>query len=188
MALEAVGDVALGVHQKIAWQTDNAFIRPATGRWRQFGGGCIRDINADHGKIPVFKLPNVWAAPAADSVGSIFVRVRTDALCEHGKYITTVKYAVKPFFAYSFGVPSGIKQRAICGQVIRLLREERERRGLSKYAVSAQCGITQQTISYMERGLRHPSFETILRIADGIGVNLEDILKQARSAANAKRK
>jgi transcriptional regulator with XRE-family HTH domain len=99
-----------------------------------------------------------------------------------------VKYAVKPFFAYSFDVPSGIKQRAICGQVIRLLREERERRGLSKYAVSAQCGITQQTISYMERGLRHPSFETILRIADGIGVNLEDILKKARSTANVKRK
>jgi hypothetical protein len=30
--------------------------------------------------------------------------------------------------------------------------------------------------------------ETILRIADGIGVNLEDILKKARSAANAKKK
>jgi transcriptional regulator with XRE-family HTH domain len=99
-----------------------------------------------------------------------------------------VKYVVNPFFAYSLSVSSGIKQRAICVQTIRLLREERERRGLSKYALSAQCGITQQTIGYMERGLRHPSFETILRIADGIGVNLEDILKQARSAANAKRK
>jgi DNA-binding XRE family transcriptional regulator len=116
------------------------------------------------------------------------VRVWADALCKHGKYITTVKYAVNHFFAYFFGVPSGIKQRAICVQVIRLLREERERRGLSKYFVSAQCGITQQTISYMERGLRHPSFETILRIADGIGVNLEDILKQARSAVISKRK
>jgi transcriptional regulator with XRE-family HTH domain len=99
-----------------------------------------------------------------------------------------VKYVVKRLFAYSLNVPSGIKQRAICDQTIRLLREERERRGLSKYAVSAQSGITQQTISYMERGLRHPSFETILRIADGIGVNLEDILKRARSAANAKKK
>lgn len=116
------------------------------------------------------------------------MRVRADAFCKHGKYITTVKYVVKLIFAYSLGVPSGIKQRAICAQTIRLLREERERRGLSKYAVSAQCGITQQTISYMERGLRHPSFETIVRIADGIGVNLEDILKKARSAANAKRK
>jgi transcriptional regulator with XRE-family HTH domain len=84
------------------------------------------------------------------------------------------------------GVASGIKQRAICTQAIRLLREERERRGLSKYALSAQCGLTQQTISYMERGLRNPSFETVLRIADGIGVNLEDILKRARAAVKAK--
>jgi transcriptional regulator with XRE-family HTH domain len=89
-------------------------------------------------------------------------------------------------FAYFFIVPSGIKQRAICAQAIRLLREERERCGLSKYALSTQCGLSQQAISYVERGLRHPSFETVLRIADGMGVNLEDILKKARAAVKAK--
>ena len=99
-----------------------------------------------------------------------------------------MKYGVKRLFAYPLCVASGVKQRAMCVQTIRLLREERERRGLSKYALAAQCGIAQQTISYMERGLRHPSFETILRIADGMGVNLEDVLKQARSAANSKKK
>lgn len=76
---------------------------------------------------------------------------------------------------------SGIKQRAICSQVIKLLHEERERRGISKYTLSAQSGLAQQTISYMERGLRQPSFETILRVADGIGVNLEDVLIRARA-------
>ena len=81
---------------------------------------------------------------------------------------------------------SGIKQRAMCAQVIKLLREEREKRGLSKYTLSAQCGLAQQTISYMERGLRQPSFETILRIADGIGVNLEDVLSRARAAVSKK--
>ena len=40
----------------------------------------------------------------------------------------------------------------------------------------------------MERELRHPSFETVLRIADGIGVNLEDVLKRARTAVKAKKK
>lgn len=94
-----------------------------------------------------------------------------------------MKYVVNHFFAYPLLVASGSVQRAICVQAIRLLKEERERRGLTKYALAAECGIAQQTISYMERGLRHPSFETILRIADGIGVNLEDVLKQARSAA-----
>lgn len=81
----------------------------------------------------------------------------------------------------------GVKQRAICVEVIKLLRAERERRGISKYTLSAQCGLAQQTISYMERELRHPSFETILRIADGIGVNLEDFLKQARTNVSKKR-
>ena len=76
----------------------------------------------------------------------------------------------------------------MCAQVIKLLCEERERRGMSKYTLSAQCGLAQQTISYMERGLRHPSFETVLRIADGIGVNLEDVLKRARTAVKAKKK
>ena len=83
-------------------------------------------------------------------------------------------------------MPSGIKQRAVCAQVIKLLREEREQRSISKYTLSAQCGLAQQTISYMERGLRHPSFETVLRIADGIGVNLEDVLKQARASVKSK--
>jgi transcriptional regulator with XRE-family HTH domain len=74
----------------------------------------------------------------------------------------------------------------MCEQVIRLLREERERRGMSKYALSARCGLAQQTISYMERGLRQPSFETILRIADAIGVNLEDVIKKARATVSKK--
>jgi hypothetical protein len=87
MALEAVWDVALGVHQEIAWQTDNPFIRPTTGRWRQLGGGSIRDVDADHGKITIFKLPNVRATPAADSVCSVCVRVRTDAFQKHTRFV-----------------------------------------------------------------------------------------------------
>ena len=74
----------------------------------------------------------------------------------------------------------------MCAQVVKLLREEREKRGISKYVLSAQCGLAQQTISYMERGLRQPSFETILRIADGMGVNLEDVLGRARAAVSKK--
>jgi transcriptional regulator with XRE-family HTH domain len=83
-------------------------------------------------------------------------------------------------------VSSGVKQHVLAVQVIKLLREERERRGISKYTLSAQCGLAQQTISYMERGLRQPSFETILRIADGMGVSLEEVLKQARANTSKK--
>ncbi len=51
---------------------------------------------------------------------------------------------------------------------------------MSKYLLSAQSGLSQQTIGYIERGLRSPSLETALRLADGMGVPLEDIIKQAR--------
>jgi len=83
-------------------------------------------------------------------------------------------------------VPSGKSQHAVSVQVIRLLRAERQRRGLTKYVVAARCGLAQQTISYIERGLRQPSFETILRLADGIGVDLADFIKLARPKATRK--
>jgi transcriptional regulator with XRE-family HTH domain len=65
-------------------------------------------------------------------------------------------------------------------RIIRLLREERKRLGLSKYAVEQRSGVSQQMIGYVERGLRKPSLETALRIADGIGIDLADVIKNAR--------
>ena len=35
-------------------------------------------------------------------------------------------------------------------RIVRLLRDERERRGLSKYAVEQRSGISQQMIGYVE--------------------------------------
>ena len=64
-------------------------------------------------------------------------------------------------------------------RIIGLLREERERRGITKYAVEQTSGITQQMVSYVERGMRKPSLETALRMADGIGVDLGVIIQKA---------
>jgi len=65
-------------------------------------------------------------------------------------------------------------------RIVRLLREERERQGLSKYVVEQRSGISQQMVGYVERGLRKPSLETALRMADGLGVDLAHIITQAR--------
>jgi transcriptional regulator with XRE-family HTH domain len=70
--------------------------------------------------------------------------------------------------------------RAVCAQVIRLLREERERRKLSKYLVAQKSGLSQQMIAYVERGTKKPSLETVLRIAEALEVDLGAVLKQAR--------
>jgi transcriptional regulator with XRE-family HTH domain len=67
-----------------------------------------------------------------------------------------------------------------CQKIIQLLKEERERKGLSKYAVAQQSGLSQQAVGYMEKGHRIPSLETVLRIAKAIDVDLALIIKRAR--------
>ncbi len=71
--------------------------------------------------------------------------------------------------------------------MIRLLQAEREARGLSKYAVAARSGVSQQMISYVERGMRNPTLEIMLRLADAVGVRLETLLKRARVTAKETR-
>lgn len=68
-------------------------------------------------------------------------------------------------------------------RIVGLLREERERQGLSKYAVEQRSGISQQMVGFVERGLRRPSLETALRMAAGLGVDLADIIKKASKVA-----
>ena len=77
-------------------------------------------------------------------------------------------------------MPSDKSFTALCAQVVRLLREERERRGLSKYAIAERSGLSQQMVGYVEKGLRCPSLETAMRMADAIGIDLEEVIRQAR--------
>jgi transcriptional regulator with XRE-family HTH domain len=72
-------------------------------------------------------------------------------------------------------------------RVVRLLRDERKRLGLTKYAVEQRSGISQQMVGYVERGLRRPSLETALRMADGIGVDLAEIIRKARKLASKRK-
>ena len=70
---------------------------------------------------------------------------------------------------------------AVCGEIIRLLREERIRHGLSKYAVSKRSGVSQSMLSLVERGLRNPTLELMLRIADATQADLPKIIKKAQA-------
>ena len=65
-------------------------------------------------------------------------------------------------------------------KAIVLLKEERERRKLSKYFVAQESGLSPQMIGYVESCDRNPTLETVLRMAEAIGVNFEDVIKQAR--------
>ena len=76
---------------------------------------------------------------------------------------------------------------AVCAEIIRLLREERKQHGLSNYAVAQRSGVSQSMISLVDRGLRNPSMELILRIADGIGADLPATIKKAQVTVSRKK-
>lgn len=72
---------------------------------------------------------------------------------------------------------------AICAEVFQLLREERERQRLSKYALANKTGLSQQTIGYVERGMTAPSLDTILRMVRGLGTDMGSLIKSAERRA-----
>jgi transcriptional regulator with XRE-family HTH domain len=76
-------------------------------------------------------------------------------------------------------VPGIRYYEAIRKEIIRLLREERERRNLSNYAVAQNSGVSESMLSLVDRGLRNPTMELMLRIADGIGADLPALIKKA---------
>ena len=72
---------------------------------------------------------------------------------------------------------------AIASHVARILREEREKRGLSMTVLAERAGLSQAMISFVEREIRNPSLDTLLRIAEVFDLNLGDIIKRAYKAA-----
>ena len=80
-------------------------------------------------------------------------------------------------------MPGIAHYEAIRKEIIRLLREEREHQQLSKYAVAQRSGVSESMVGLIERGLRSPSLEVVLRLADGIGANLPEIIKKTLATA-----
>ena len=78
--------------------------------------------------------------------------------------------------------------QAICAEIIRLLREERKQRKVSNYAISQKSGVSESMLSLVDRGLRNPSMELMLKIADGIGADLPAFIKKAQATVSRKEK
>jgi DNA-binding phage protein len=72
------------------------------------------------------------------------------------------------------------KREAICANVAAILREERQKRGISLNVLAADAGLSRQMVSYVEQNERNPTLETLLRITDTLGIELDDVIKRAR--------
>ena len=86
---------------------------------------------------------------------------------------------VKRYVLPDCSVPGIRHYEAVRKEIIRLLQTERERRKLSNYAVAQHSGVSESMLSLVERGLRNPTMELTLRIADGIGANLPSLIAKA---------
>ena len=93
---------------------------------------------------------------------------------------------VNLFFRYWFRVSSDPTSEAISFQVAVILKEEREKRGLSLKMLARQSGISRQTISYIEQEVQSPSLDTLLLITSALGVDLAKISGKAQKRAAKK--
>ena len=99
-----------------------------------------------------------------------------------GAILDQRKVTVKHLGLQRSGVPGIRHYEAIRREIIRLVREERERRKLSNYAVAQRSGVSESMLSLVERGLRNPTMELMLRMADGVGADLPALIKKAIAA------
>jgi len=71
------------------------------------------------------------------------------------------------------------ESRRIVADVARQLNAERTRRNMSMTRVASDAGLSQQMVSYVERGLRNPTLDTLLRISKALHIDLWKIIKTA---------
>ena len=66
---------------------------------------------------------------------------------------------------FNSAVLTDSQRENLCLAVGRLLREEREKQGLSKKALSEQSGVSRSMILRIETGERYATVDTIYRLA-----------------------
>lgn len=77
------------------------------------------------------------------------------------------------------------RQRAeeIASQVVRLLKQKREELGMSMYEVAKKSGLSPSMVSRVEKEIRRPTLDTLLRISTAMGIELAPIIKKSESGS-----
>ncbi len=69
--------------------------------------------------------------------------------------------------------PRKKRARKKLGRKIYLLRKSQK---ISQEQLAFESGLSRQYISYLESGLKSPTFDSLLSIADALNVKVKDIL------------
>jgi transcriptional regulator with XRE-family HTH domain len=65
-----------------------------------------------------------------------------------------------------------------------VLRQLRERAGLSQEALADKSGLDRTYISLLERAQRQPTLKTLARLADALGISLAALSKKVEDRLN----
>jgi transcriptional regulator with XRE-family HTH domain len=68
------------------------------------------------------------------------------------------------------------------------LRELRNAAGLSQKELAERSGVKQNSISQLEAGDRNPIWETVIALADALGVSCDDFRRSPASEPEAPRR
>lgn len=68
----------------------------------------------------------------------------------------------------------------ICAEIVRLLKEERERQGLSQNQLATKADVNQSLVSAIEKEPWNPTVSTLLRIAGALEIDLGKVVTVAR--------
>lgn len=66
--------------------------------------------------------------------------------------------------------------------VVKLLKEERLRLGVSQYKLAKDCDISKSSISYIESNKQVPTIKSLVIISAYLGISLGDLIKKAEFA------
>jgi transcriptional regulator with XRE-family HTH domain len=58
------------------------------------------------------------------------------------------------------------------GSLGKAIERSREEAGLSQEELSARSGVHPTHVSGLERGARNPTYETLVRVAEGLGISV----------------
>jgi transcriptional regulator with XRE-family HTH domain len=75
-------------------------------------------------------------------------------------------------------------RRDITGAFADVLRQLRERAGLSQEALATKSGLDRTYISLLERGQRQPTLKTLARLAEALDTSLVNISKKVEDRLN----
>lgn len=76
-------------------------------------------------------------------------------------------------------------RKATCSEVARVLHEARVKKGMSMTDLAAGAGLSRAMISFVEREIRNPTLDTLLRMTEVLELRFADVIQIAESRARA---